>query len=294
MKWMKSTAAVCALDQDFFFWISFCLHNLLSLKKAEFTFCQCFRKFCLLENVANLVCKKMLPLMLFIIQAGHTILDGECKNVLAWCVVWPTIWQEFVARGFKLQWINVTGHQVGTHVWISGHQVGNPFSLSWPTPKVSRDRVFVLATRNGFSFEESSSVKCNVCNCLRWSYVCFCHRHSLHIKAVNIMSRDKMMSAAQLLWDPDGIIPLHQWLSPSRDREDSERLRCLGNIVIPKCAALAMHQLEHEARFPQWQCQMCSWRGRKIIFWHFCHVVIPYSAFFWFPWEVAENTETRN
>ena len=116
---------------------------------------------------------------------------------------------------------------------------------------MSRDRVFVLATRNGFSFEESRSVKSNVCNCLRRSLVCICHRHSLHIKAVNIMSRDKMMSAAQLLWDPDGIIPLHHWLSPSRDREDSERLRCLGNIVIPKCAALAMHQLEHEARFPQ-------------------------------------------
>jgi len=67
-------------------------------------------------------------------------------------------------------------------------------------------------------------------------------------EAVNIMSAEHMMCNAKMPWDPYGKLPFYKWLSPFRVEEDESRLHCLGNIVIPRCAALAMHQLEHEAR----------------------------------------------
>ena len=37
--------------------------------------------------------------------------------------------------------------------------------------------------------------------------------------------------------------PLSQWLQDSQNEEDKARLAAVGNLVIPRCASLAMHLL---------------------------------------------------
>ena len=63
------------------------------------------------------------------------------------------------------------------------------------------------------------------------------------------MSPEAMKQSALKPWNPKGSIPLRKWLRPTRNEHDDQRLKCLGNIVFPRCAQLAMHQHEHELRF---------------------------------------------
>ena len=41
-------------------------------------------------------------------------------------------------------------------------------------------------------------------------------------------------------WNQSNAVPLHQWLAPVQSKSDSSRLHCLGNVVIPQQAALAV------------------------------------------------------
>ena len=108
---------------------------------------------------------------------------------------------------------------------------------------MSRERVFLLATKKGFSFNDL----CSVSFSFRYMFFIFtcCHDWS---KDVKILGKDEMMLSALQPWNAEGELPLHQWLSSEQSEVDRERLKCLGNIVFPRCAKLALHQLEHELR----------------------------------------------
>lgn len=67
-------------------------------------------QFVLIENVANLVCKAMQSLMAWLVQESYS--GMSCLLYFKTVVV---LLQEFLTRGWKLQWVNVTGHEVGTH-----------------------------------------------------------------------------------------------------------------------------------------------------------------------------------
>lgn len=41
-------------------------------------------------------------------------------------------------------------------------------------------------------------------------------------------------------WNPHSKVPIHKWLLEAECPTNSERLRTLGNVVIPQCADLAM------------------------------------------------------
>ena len=62
------------------------------------------------------------------------------------------------------------------------------------------------------------------------------------------MSAETMRSAAEADWNFAGAQPLREWLAPSQSSQDCERLRCLGNVVVPQCARLGLHIMVHEAQ----------------------------------------------
>lgn len=100
---------------------------------------------------------------------------------------------------------------------------------------------FFQLLRRGFNFSDLSSVSFS----FRY-YVSFsCHDWS---KDVKIMEKKDMMQSALQPWNVEGSLPLHQWLTSEQTELDRQRLKCLGNIVMPRCAKLGLHQLEHELR----------------------------------------------
>lgn len=67
-------------------------------------------------------------------------------------------------------------------------------------------------------------------------------------EAVRVMSANEIMRAAGQPWNRRGAMPLHKWLCEKQSQVDQMRLKCLGNILIPRCAQLAVHQIEHFLR----------------------------------------------
>ena len=57
------------------------------------------------------------------------------------------------------------------------------------------------------------------------------------------MPNDEIQAKAKKPWNPLGAVkvPLHRWMNKSATPEDDERLKCVGNAVIPQCGRLAIH-----------------------------------------------------
>ena len=155
--------------------------------------------------------------------------------------------QEFAARGWVVHWITVAGQQVGVQVGRLSLPLVHFSIAGCPgMHEVKRERVFLLATRRGFTFPAPRSEFWRVVPA-QVSRKFECHE-CLVIAAqdTQVMPKDAMMDAANLTWTERGFLPLRQWLCFSRSASDDQRLKCLGNIVIPRCAQLGLHQLVHE------------------------------------------------
>ena len=61
------------------------------------------------------------------------------------------------------------------------------------------------------------------------------------------MSQSDIHAQAHQCWHFRKPPPLVEWLSQSHTKEDRERLCAIGNIVIPRCARLAMHVIGRAA-----------------------------------------------
>ena len=75
----------------------------------------------LLENVGNLLCKSMQPLMSFLVEARNgfdsmTVPASTMLSYLPSTIFCDSFFQEFMARGWQLTWNAVTGHNVGIQV----------------------------------------------------------------------------------------------------------------------------------------------------------------------------------
>ncbi|CAK9032423.1 unnamed protein product [Durusdinium trenchii] len=93
---------------------------------------------------------------------------------------------------------------------VTGHMVG---------VQVCRERVFLLATKGDFHFQN-----------------------------LTLMTSDEMESRALEPWNHRDRPELHCWLSTECTQQDQQRLQSVGNMVIPRCAQLALHVLEHSMR----------------------------------------------
>ena len=58
-----------------------------------------------------------------------------------------------------------------------------------------------------------------------------------------LLTAEKAEQEAQDAWNPSEKPPVSEWLSVSQVSGDRQRLGCLGNIVFPRQARLAMHWL---------------------------------------------------
>ena len=57
-----------------------------------------------------------------------------------------------------------------------------------------------------------------------------------------------MEHEARRPWNAKAKPQLHQWLVKNQSAEDKQRLKVIGNIVMPKVGQLGLHLLEHELR----------------------------------------------
>ena len=116
------------------------------------------------------------------------------------------------------------------------------------TTKINRERTFILAVKHGFHFAD------RVCVAVRESMVHlpFGHLASAPIKLLlqdtALMQANDMEQQVHRAWNVRSKPQLHKWLVVSQSEEDRDRLRCLGNIVMPKVAQLGAHLLEHHLR----------------------------------------------
>ena len=63
------------------------------------------------------------------------------------------------------------------------------------------------------------------------------------------MSSAEMDFNANKPWNVRGRVPLLRWLNHTQDEKDKERLKTVGNLVMPACGRLAMHIMlrQHQA-----------------------------------------------
>ena len=59
------------------------------------------------------------------------------------------------------------------------------------------------------------------------------------------MTVEQMRAEATRPYNPMGRPAPHDWLKASQTEEDRRRLVCVGNIVFPKQAALAINLIGH-------------------------------------------------
>ena len=70
-----------------------------------------------------------------------------------------------------------------------------------------------------------------------------------------LKSAEQIHESANMCWNLRNQPAITTWLSNSQLSSDKERLRCGGNMVIPKCAQLAMHILltaHHRTNVRSW------------------------------------------
>lgn len=118
---------------------------------------------------------------------------------------------------------------------------------SWPSARcffnalrwfeVGREWVFLFAAKSGFHFKEKGG-----------NSFCFDFQFVLQAQDVPIMSQATMTSRVQAPWNVVGKPKLCRWLVADQTSEDRDRLKCLGNIVMPRVAQLGAHLLEHRLR----------------------------------------------
>ena len=59
------------------------------------------------------------------------------------------------------------------------------------------------------------------------------------------MPVETIRSNALSRWNEFGLLAMADWLATSQSSRDRQRLRCVGNIVMPACARLALHVMTH-------------------------------------------------
>lgn len=189
------------------------------------------RKALYLENVKALLGsnKKCRRLLAYILQAGNMFVVGAGYDVKCFGESFsagmrkkgaasPLVLQFCVQRWFAC------GALRSLVVW----KALQPQVFGLPCFQMHRRRIFLVAAVAGVQpFQELSLV----------SDVMTKHGTAVAVDLQDTFSMDHWTGRA---WNQSNAVPLHQWLAPVQSKSDSSRLQCLGNVVIPQQAALAV------------------------------------------------------
>ena len=63
---------------------------------------------------------------------------------------------------------------------------------------------------------------------------------------MELMSLKAMHKRCGSTWNRYGKVPVNKWLWQEADEMDKERLKAVGNIVMPRVAQMALHVMAHE------------------------------------------------
>lgn len=126
--------------------------------------------------------------------------------------------------GFPCQGASTAGKQLGLEELLQ-----RGFSVRWCVVSgrmcglhVNRDRVFIMATKT----------RCA----------------AMFQAGIQIKSEKEIHEEANKCWNLRNQPPITTWLAQSLGKHDLHRLHAIGNMVLPKCACLAMHLLLHAHR----------------------------------------------
>jgi hypothetical protein len=62
----------------------------------------------------------------------------------------------------------------------------------------------------------------------------------------SLVPNSELQKWPQENWYPNAKPPLQSWLSATREPLDQDRLKAVGNIVMPKMAFMAMNVIGHD------------------------------------------------
>ena len=102
--------------------------------------------------------------------------------------------------------------------------------------KVNRERVFILATRSTKSLKR-------ICKAIDSKSSLFEHPCLNPCQVTGLMNLQEIHAQANQCWHFRNQPRLCDWLQHSQSDEDEARLHAIGNLVLPRCAHLAMNVL---------------------------------------------------
>ena len=142
-------------------------------------------------------------------------------------------------RGFVVQWATVTGKMCGIHVLPSDAQ--KFLSCLWMASsslQVWRERVFLLA------FKQGGRLPLLQVRQIYMSLAWVAHQHALQDH--RLLTAEEIEAESNSIWNRKGRIPLWTWLSDAPVADSKQRLKMLGNAVMPRCGRLALHLMLHK------------------------------------------------
>lgn len=117
------------------------------------------RSFVFLENVAYLLSAAMSHVMDYVLQdlflpSVFSVLETLQQSLAQSAHLLDC--QELTRRGLRVRWTTVTGHMVGVQAgFVSADaQASSCYKVNLSNLKVCRERVFLLATKGDFHFQE--------------------------------------------------------------------------------------------------------------------------------------------
>lgn len=96
-------------------------------------------------------------------------------------------------------------------------------------------------SRKGAAALSRRTVAC----CLSW-IVQLLALSAIWLKDRVLLSADEIERESNAVWNPKGRVPVWTWLSEEQNPGQKERLKMLGNAVMPRCGRLAMHLMLHQ------------------------------------------------
>ena len=106
--------------------------------------------------------------------------------------------------------------------------------------KTWRKRVFILAKKPGFTFAEANCLLMFFADSkflVGWKLIRSCQDKG------NLMSKEEVHKYSAEEWQPQTKPQVLKWLQPCLTQDERERLKSMGNIVVPQLANFAAHLL---------------------------------------------------
>ena len=144
--------------------------------------------------------------------------------------------QEFAARGFVVRWATVTGRMCGVPAHAQA-ACACCLRVSQLSVEVVRERIFMYACRQR-CVGQVLRVRSLIC-----MYASPPNMDPFFVQGLDVKTSEQIEKEAHSSWNPNGRPPLSKWLLKSQEEWAPQRLRAVGNIVIPRQATLALHIL---------------------------------------------------